>query len=112
MSTETQSRSVFGYHNGAAQVFGDPLALWRRFVVACQGDAEGFLRATQDQTDPARAAEAAGRVVAAVREVFGLQPCDLATGQGATDDHAIATAEKFFDFLTEHWGQTTPTRTA
>ncbi len=99
-------RKIFPYRLSecGAEVFGDPLALSRELSILLDGDPNGVIRAargTQERDangkiiagQPSEKPEevvvrlqAERRLLAAVREAFGMDPFDRATGQGATDE--------------------------
>lgn len=105
---------TFRYHDGAAEVHGDPAALRRDLFLATAGRLNALLRdyyagnaarrrgATGDDLTAAEllSCEAAAVLLPSVRNVFGLKPLDPATGQGATDDDADAVLCAFLNYLT------------
>lgn len=62
----------------------DPLAVKRAITAATNGQFNVLVAAVSGG-DPARAAEAQGRLIAAARLAFGLKPLDPDTGQGVLD---------------------------
>lgn len=97
-------RDIFKYHNGKETVLGDPIALMRRFVIACGGDYQQRMR--DAFPDPYPEAPEANAVIGqatefllgAVRRAFELAPWDTRTGSGANDDIAYCTLHEFMDF--------------
>jgi hypothetical protein len=82
-------RQVFAYFNGLATVYGDPMRVLRAMLAAFDGDPNPTIE-QMDSPEPTLWVPAAERMVAAVREVFGMAPFDPATGQGATDADCLA----------------------
>lgn len=101
-------REIFQYHDGAAEVWGDPLLIRRRLILECKGrfdtlwddfffsPSEEWPDSTPENPRPRwtaeekaagilRQAEASEPFLAAVRAAFEMSPFDKATGQGATD---------------------------
>ena len=92
---EFTDRKIFSYHNGATQVYGDPLALESNLVEQIP-DLGGLLDKVNNiaaaQADPLTRLEgvqARRALIAGVRAAFQLVPFEPATGKGATDDHAL-----------------------
>ena len=93
-------RDVFKFHDGTGDAHADPLAVYRRFVAALDGDPDPVLEAARnDGADPGALLarlDAQGKLAAASRAAFGLPGVDRATGQGVTDGAAL---ETLYDFL-------------
>ena len=92
-----QERSIFSYHNGTAEVFGDPLALARKLTIALQGDIQNAVDAAYNS----KTGDADGsmdRLLNAIRDVFALPALDPTTGKGVTDLMALAVYRRFAEF--------------
>ena len=111
-----QLRKVFPYFNGAAQVWGDPLAIYRALMKEFDGDTTPVLEAFRSRaqipagTPPEEAAAAmaageacwtaaAGRLVEFVRKAFAMVPFDPATGCGATEEDCLAALEAYHAWM-------------
>lgn len=81
-------RKVFAYCNGTSQVYGDPLAIFRKIVAAFDGDPNPTLTAMVSP-EVALWAAATERMLPIVREVFQMVPFDPATGLGASDSMVL-----------------------
>lgn len=93
-------RDVFRYHDGRGDAYADPLAAYRQFVSALDGDPDPVLEAARDEgREPPsvlRRMDAQGKLAGAARQAFGLPGLDRSTGQGVTDGAAL---ETLYDFL-------------
>lgn len=79
-----ESRLIFGpYQAGGKYVYADPFRIRRLLSSALPGDTAS--RLLDEWENPA----SAERFLDAIRAVFGLEPFDPATGQGATEDAVI-----------------------
>jgi hypothetical protein len=104
---------TFRYHDGNAEVHGDPAALRRGLVLATGGRVNQLLRDYYAANDArarglpdealaaaeVREARAAAVLLPAVREVFSLKPFDGGTGRGATDDDCDRVLCEFQNYL-------------
>src|SRR4051812_34920965 len=99
VAAPAMNKDIFPYDNGERVVKGDPIALWRRFCIACEGDPDAWVRASEDKDNAWRAAEFSEKVLAAVRTAFRLTPWDDEAGTGAQDQHAYAAISGLLDFL-------------
>lgn len=120
-------RQVFAYFDGAREVMGDPLAIYRQLVTRLDGDLEGAITAARRKVPeghpeeqplppelPAdRVARLAGqgRLIEAVRAGMALVPYDVETGGGATDAHALAALARFLGWTEKNWQRDGPTST-
>jgi hypothetical protein len=128
-----ETRRVFGpYHDGAAQVYGDPLEIYRALQRALGGqfrqvlkdarttgpaDAESDTEEQRQRKADARtvadgvAFPAIERLLAAVRVAFRMKPFDPATGQGALERDCHQALDDFLWFLSAEKknGATSPT---
>jgi hypothetical protein len=105
--TTPQSRGVFSFYDGVAEVWGDPLEIETAFILACGGDADALFKAAQ--LPPANIVEhppatqsrlmAQAKLVDATRVAFGMAPFDKATGKGATAADCIRALNRFTDWL-------------
>lgn len=104
-----QEKKVFQYHDGTAEVFGDPVTIHRRLTAYLDGNPNQVIEATQN-ADPLAAMHANDRLLAAVRVAFEM-PFDKATGEGATEDECFAALDKFTEYLEKKGpnGASTPT---
>ena len=92
-------RQIFGpYHDGRAQVYGDPLAIWRRLVHGLDGDVNRWLTHARSE-EPEIRYQATERILVATVEAFDLAPFDRATGQGVLERDAMAILNTFFDWI-------------
>ena len=90
-----EQRQIFGpYFNGVQPVYGDPLCLYRRLVHALDGEPGRYLRGLKDAVEDVRF-EAAEKLIAAARSVFGLVPFQPDTGQGTLDREALTVLRQF-----------------
>lgn len=113
---DEQIRKVFPYFNGSAQVWGDPLAIYRALMKEFEGDTKPILEAFRSRalvpegTPPEEAAAAlaagearwtaaAGRLVEFVRRAFAMAPFDPATGTGATEEDCLAALEDYHAWM-------------
>ena len=85
---DERQRNIFRYWNGIAYVWGDPLQIYRRLLVAFGGDM-GPTYANAASEDPAISLPALGELADKVRDAFGMVPFDQATGQGATESDCL-----------------------
>jgi hypothetical protein len=100
-------RNVFSYHDGAGQAFADPLAVYRRFMRATEGDPDPLLRAAQRPADGAaeepgallRRLDAEARLAEAARVALPMRPFDPATGEGATDEDCLGALYAWLEWL-------------
>ncbi len=119
MSEERKRNEVFGpYWNGMADVYGDPMVLHEELYHLLDGNPNRVLMEAEVDRAPARegfpgteeeyqaavaqraameplAYQARKRLVAAVRQVFGMMPFDPATGVGATVAQCRKVLEEF-----------------
>lgn len=90
-------RRIFPYHDGRADVFGDPLAIRRAMVRLAQPD--DIEQVQKEAAQPlAFANPALDRLVAIVRGAFDLAPFDRATGGGLTEDEVLGVLKAFYDW--------------
>jgi hypothetical protein len=115
-----RQRLVYRYHNGAKEVFADPLVLRRKMIQAGRGELNQILREavepaapTEEGADSGDAGGGGGVGVAdecvrlqaqerraqIVYEAFGLVPFDPETGGGVTEIEAIAVLHDFLGWL-------------
>lgn len=97
-----QERNIFEYFDGEKKLFGDPLALQRKIRIALGADWD-FVRehtGPGDHEEPQKSI-AHGKMLAAVREAFGMRPFDPLSGKGATDKLCLATWNTFSSWLDE-----------
>lgn len=99
MSYTDQERAIFKYFDGAREVYGDPLALWREFTAACGGNPKQWMEWAFDESQPLRHADYNGKVIQATRAVFRMVPYDRTTNEGAQDHHVQAALEGLFAFF-------------
>jgi hypothetical protein len=100
-------RNVFTYHDGAGQVFADPVAVYRRFMEAVGGDPDPLLQAAQRPQDGApeepgallRRLDAERQLADAARTALPMRPFDPATGEGATDEDCLAALYAWMEWL-------------
>ncbi len=95
---------TFRYHDGTAEIHGDPAALRNALVLETRGRVNQLLRdyyarVGEDDAALAKQAAAASVLLPAVRRVFGLKPLDPATGKGCTDDDADQVLCDFQNYL-------------
>jgi hypothetical protein len=76
----------------------DPLAVKRAITAATNGQFNVLVTAVSGD-DPARAADAQDRLIAAARSAFGLKPLDPDTGQGVLDAVAYEALIEFTRWL-------------
>jgi hypothetical protein len=99
-----RQRKVFPYFNGVAQVWGDPVSIYRRFLAACDGDINLILSRVDGDTcekQPLLWAETMDRLMGVVREVLGMQPFDATTGKGATDRDCLDALQAWQAWMNE-----------
>lgn len=99
-----RQRKVFPYFNGVAQVWGDPVAIYRRILAACEGDVNLLLsRVSSEIRDqqPLLWAESMARLMEVVRGVLGMIPFDPSTGEGATDQDCLNALEAWRTWMNE-----------
>lgn len=101
-------RNIYEYQIGQERRFGDPLAILRAFVAACQGEQATLIRQSYSEV-PSIAAPAQTRLLAAARTAFGMGAFDAKTGAGSTDEEVFSVLQSFFDWLAKkkipvaHW---------
>ncbi len=107
------NRDIFRYWNSARDVAADPLAVYRRLVLALDGDPNSFLEdwnaacapknAPPDwrpnPEDAKRSALAEERLMEAARLAFPMPPFDEDTGEGGQDADYVAALTGLFDFF-------------
>jgi hypothetical protein len=94
---------IFRYNDGSADVYADPVAVYRRFMEATEGDPDPLLKAAQrpdpgpDGTPPREEPgallhrlDAERQLVEAARVALPMKPFDPTTGGGATDEQCLA----------------------
>ena len=95
-------KAIFKYHDGAQPRCGDPTTLRRRLIqrLGDPGAVVAKINAgTASKADLQTVLDALGaseQLIEGVRDVFGMQPFDGATGQGATDAMVLGVARAFF----------------
>lgn len=99
---------IFKYHNGKADVFGDPLALESSLIEAV-GDLTPLLEKINkvNLNDPLQRLEgiqARRALIAGVRAAFELVPFDSTTGKGMTDDQALGVYLSWCDWTQKKSG--------
>jgi len=94
-----RQRKVFPYSNGVAQVWGDPVAIYRKMLAEFDGDLDLILQRSRDKSQPRLWSESVERLVEAVRKVFGMVPIDPVTGEGADETDCLAAAVAWREFL-------------
>lgn len=97
--TESQRR-VFRYFNGVADVYGDPVAIYRQLLGAFGGDLDLIVENSLHPA-PEVSAPAIGRLVDAVRSAFSMVPFDPATGEGATEPDCLAALDQWRGWIQE-----------
>lgn len=123
-----KERLIFVYQMGETKVYGDPLALYRKMLVACGGDIDGVVSAayaTAVKASPVPSVPVAtgegqpaaipepeiqpvgecdgsmDRLIDAIRSAFDLPSINPATGAGVPDAAALKLFDIFTEFLNE-----------
>lgn len=95
-------KQIFAYYDGARDRHGDPLAIYRRLVRACDGDPERLQEDAESEI-PQVASEAEERLMQAVRVAFEMAPFDPVApdpaNAGATDEDCYAALRAYADYL-------------
>lgn len=95
-----QEKQIFKYHTGAAEQYGDPLAIERKLRALTAGQPGKLAAQTADpELDDASWARAEEKLIQAVREAFEMAPFDKTTGQGATDAMCKRLWNDFWGYL-------------
>lgn len=118
MYTEAD-RHIFKYHNGAEEVYADPLAALRQVMFLTGGDPDSLTDAvfypkknnevtgdisamtTQDQRVKAalNAKQAEQKIIAVVREVFEMKPYSKKDNTGAQDSLCLIVWREFTRYI-------------
>lgn len=98
------NKEIFKYNNGREDIFGDPVDLMEKFVIACGGNYQQRMKDAFPEPYPeqpeanAVVGQAKQFLIAAVRKTFDLVPFDPRTGSGATAQTAYDTIHSFMNF--------------
>lgn len=79
------TKDIFPYFNGSRQVFGDPIAIYRRMLRALQKPLDHQIELTKGGENELMHLEAYGKLYAAVRVAFPMVPFNEGTGEGASE---------------------------
>ena len=95
-----QERLVFGpFGRGdGTEIFADPLAVYRRLVLATEGEHNRLLADTQSTDEQVRLA-AEDKLVPAAREALGLVPFNPEDGSGTTDREALTALRAYVEWM-------------
>ncbi len=99
-----QERRVFQYWNGVAQVWGDPVRIYRRVLSASDGDINILLERTSPEVQvvtPTLWAESVERLVQVVRDAFEMAPFNPETGTGATETDCLNAIKSWQGWMDE-----------
>jgi len=91
-------RNIFPYHNGVALVYADPLAIYRRLVLALDGEPNRWIEESRSDVAVLRV-NAEQRLDQAVRVAFEMAPFDPLTGGGATAEFCDAALDAYLVYL-------------
>jgi hypothetical protein len=91
-------QDIFPFFNGTAQVFGDPIVIYRRMLRALGKPIEKQVGLTKGQNELLNL-EAYASLYAAVRAAFPMVPFDPATGSGATESDCQKALDSLLSWL-------------
>lgn len=100
-------RNVFKYFNGEKEVFGDPLALYRRLLILTGGKPDElsekvFINLNKATTEQVVAAsQAHQQLCGIIREVFSMKPYNPEDDSGAKDEHCLMVWRQMATFLNQ-----------
>jgi hypothetical protein len=110
---------TFSYTVLGERVYGDPIAIHRRFTLATGGDPDALLQLVappegqpETSTDILRRLDAEEQLARAARKAFQLPEYDTTTGQGATDDEALSLLWKWLEWMQKKSLTPAPTPTS
>jgi hypothetical protein len=96
----------FAFFDGNKVMHADRLAIYRKLMIATRGRpnelSNKVFAVKPDETDLQKLMEsweAAEQLVALVRQLFGMQPLNPATGQGARDEHCWVVWDAFCEAM-------------
>lgn len=114
----TKERLIYGpYNNGVKYIYGDPIRIYRRLVVACGGDLDAVGKAQAQNDDQLAKANAVDKLIHAAQQAFGLvlfNPEAYNPGEktpGLNDDEVLTLLDDFFGWCKKKEGITENSQT-
>jgi hypothetical protein len=97
-----KERLIYGpYPKGdGTEVFGDPIAIYRRLVIGTVGEHNELLKRTRSEDEQERL-EAEENLLPVAREALGMLPFDQETGNGATDREVLVVLRHYVGWMNE-----------
>src|SRR5947209_3262775 len=96
---EPKDRLIFRFHDGKQERFADPLTVYKKLAVCCDYELQKFLVAYSTNTQNKEGIEATDKLVAAVRQAFGVPAYD--GKEGLLEDECMALLYDYYEWMND-----------